>query len=107
MQSVRGPAEVARNKEAARGVALAEARVVRLLEVLGPVLADTKANIEKKQARTYEEMQAELNEADQVPIPPPFPHRNFHWVPLLGTGSLAQYLMSSGSSSIHSFAPTG
>lgn len=64
---------MARQKEAARAAALEEARVIRLLEVLGPVLEDTKANIEKKQARTYEEMQAELNEADQVtsPLSPP------------------------------------
>ena len=63
---------MARQKEAARLAALQEARVIRLLEVLGPVLEDTKANIEKKQARTYEEMQAELNEADQVHHPLPF-----------------------------------
>ena len=47
-------------------VALLEAKVRRLLELLGTVLEDTKANIEKKLARTYEELQAELNEADQV-----------------------------------------
>lgn len=72
-QGVRSEAEVAREREAARGAAAAEARVVRLLELLGPVLEDTKTNIEKKQARTYEEMQAELNEADQVRSPP-LPH---------------------------------
>ncbi len=47
-------------------MALLEAKVRRLLELLGTVLEDTKANIEKKLARTYEELQAELNEADQV-----------------------------------------
>ena len=63
---MRSVAEVARQREAAREAAAAEARAGRLLELLGPVLEDTKANIEKKAARTYEEMQAELNEADLV-----------------------------------------
>lgn len=61
---------MAREREAAREAAFAEARVARLLELLGPVLEDTKSNIEKKQARTYEEMQAELTEADQVLLLP-------------------------------------
>lgn len=58
---------MARQREAAREAAAAEARVAGLLQLLGPVLEDTKAAIEKKQARTYEEMQLELTEADQVP----------------------------------------
>ena len=37
-----------------------------MLEALGTVPGDTEANIEKKQARTYEELQAEQAEAEQV-----------------------------------------
>lgn len=37
-----------------------------LREALGSVVEDTLANVEKKQARTYEELQAEQAEADEV-----------------------------------------
>ena len=35
-------------------------------KALGTVPEDTRANVEKKQARTYEELQAEAAEAEQV-----------------------------------------
>ena len=66
LQSAQPEANGGKQGKAAREVALLEAKVRRLLELLGTVLEDTKANIEKKLARTYEELQAELNEADQV-----------------------------------------
>ena len=66
LQSAQSEANGGKQGKAAREVALLEAKVRRLLELLGTVLEDTKANVEKKLARTYEEMQAELNEADQV-----------------------------------------
>lgn len=37
-----------------------------LREALGSVVEDTVGNIEKKQARTFEELQAEQAEADEV-----------------------------------------
>jgi len=40
-------------------------------DLLGKVVTDTVSNIEKKQARTYEELQAEQMEAEEV-------CRNFH-----------------------------
>lgn len=40
---------------------------MRVLDALEGVLEATRDNIEKKQARTYEELQAEQMEADQVP----------------------------------------
>lgn len=66
LQSAQPEANGGKQGKAGREVALLEAKVRRLLELLGTVLEDTKANIEKKLARTYEELQAELNEADQV-----------------------------------------
>ena len=66
LQSAQPEATGAKQSKAGRQVALLEAKVRRLLELLGTVLEDTKANIEKKLARTYEELQAELDEADQV-----------------------------------------
>ncbi len=44
-----------------------------LREALGSVVEDTLANVEKKQARTYEELQAEQAEADEVRRPPRAP----------------------------------
>ena len=66
LQSAQAEANGAKQEKPGRQVALLEATIRRLLELLGTVLEDTKANIEKKLARTYEELQAELNEADQV-----------------------------------------
>ena len=37
-----------------------------LREALGSVVEDTVGNVEKKQARTYEELQAEQAEADEA-----------------------------------------
>jgi len=47
--------------------------VAALREALGSVVEDTLANVEKKQARTYEELQAEQAEADEVRRPPRAP----------------------------------
>jgi len=66
LQSAPAEANGAKQEKPGRQVALLEAQIRRLLELLGTVLEDTKANVEKKLARTYEELQAELNEADQV-----------------------------------------
>jgi len=66
LQSVQAEANGTKQEKPGRQVALLEAQIPRLLELLGTVLEDTKANVEKKLARTYEELQAELNEADQV-----------------------------------------
>ncbi|KAK9814485.1 hypothetical protein WJX72_006646 [[Myrmecia] bisecta] len=56
--------EMARQQEAAWETVLLEAKLGRLCSVLGNVLDDTKSNVEKKAARTYEELQAEQEEAD-------------------------------------------
>ena len=66
LQSAQADANDAKQEKPGRQVALLEASIRRLLELLGTILEDTKANIEKKLARTYEELQAELNEADQA-----------------------------------------
>lgn len=65
-QGAKSAAEVAKQRAAAREAALVEGKVARLCSLLGPVISDTKDNIEKKQARTFEEMQAELDEAEAV-----------------------------------------
>ncbi len=57
---------MARQRAAARDAALLEARVRKMCEVLGGALEDTKGNVEKKQARTYEEITAELEDEDPV-----------------------------------------
>ena len=45
---------------------LLESRIAKLGETLAPVIADTRGRVEKKQAQTYEELQAEQEEAEQV-----------------------------------------
>ena len=45
------------------------AQVAALREALGSVVEDTVGNVEKKQARTYEELQAEQAEADEARRP--------------------------------------
>jgi hypothetical protein len=45
-------------------VALLEARCAKLAELLANVVSDTKSRLEKKQAQTYEEMQADQAEAE-------------------------------------------
>lgn len=54
-----------RAEAAARGAALLEARVSRLLRLLGTVHADTAGRVEKRQAQTYEELLAEQAEAEE------------------------------------------
>ena len=39
---------------------------MKLAETLASVIADTRGRVEKKQAQTYEELQAEQEEAEQV-----------------------------------------
>ncbi|EFJ51494.1 splicing factor 3a, subunit 3 [Volvox carteri f. nagariensis] len=58
--------DVATNSKAAhaRHVALLEVEIRKMAELLVNVIADTKGKVEKKQAQTYEEMQAELAEAE-------------------------------------------
>ena len=51
---------------AAKEAAALERGVAAALERLGPMLEATKANVEKRAALTYEELQAELAEAEQV-----------------------------------------
>ncbi len=41
-----------------------EAQVARLSELLANVISDTRARVEKKQAQTYEELAAEMEEAE-------------------------------------------
>ena len=45
------------------------AQVAALRAALGSVVEDTVGNVEKKQARTYEELQAEQAEADEARPP--------------------------------------
>ncbi|KAG9456991.1 hypothetical protein H6P81_001499 [Aristolochia fimbriata] len=47
-----------------KGVALLEAKIQRLCELLSETIEQTKENIEKKQALTYEEMEAEREEEE-------------------------------------------
>ena len=68
-QDVQGAEEVQRQKAAAKDASLLEQRVLAVCTALGSVLADTRANVEKKQARTYEELKAEQEEQEQVPRP--------------------------------------
>ena len=55
-----------RQKAAAKEAALLEQKVAALCTALGTVLDDTRGNVEKKQARTYEELKAEQEEQEQV-----------------------------------------
>ena len=69
MQAARDSEQAAKQKAAAKEAALQESRIRLLLQdkdLLGKVLTDTVGNIEKKQARTYEELQAEQLEAEEV-----------------------------------------
>lgn len=56
--------DAARQQANARQAAVLEAKVSKMAEMLSSVIADTKGRVEKKQAQTYEEMQAELAEAE-------------------------------------------
>lgn len=67
---MQGAEEVQRHKAAAKEASLLEQRVLAVCTALGPVPEDTRANVEKKQARTYEELKAEQEEQEQVPCLP-------------------------------------
>eukprot|EP00252_Welwitschia_mirabilis_P025296 TRINITY_DN7840_c0_g1_i1.p1 TRINITY_DN7840_c0_g1~~TRINITY_DN7840_c0_g1_i1.p1 ORF type:complete len:506 (+),score=90.10 TRINITY_DN7840_c0_g1_i1:171-1688(+) len=56
----RSEEEIARMKE----IALMELKMKRLVELLHETIEETKANVEKKQALTYEEMEAEREEEE-------------------------------------------
>ncbi|KAK9838337.1 hypothetical protein WJX81_005551 [Elliptochloris bilobata] len=64
--SLRTPEQTARQAAAAKDAALLEVKVGALRDALGSVVEDTVGNVEKKQARTYEELQAEQAEADEA-----------------------------------------
>lgn len=59
-------AERAKVRTAAREAAALEGRVALMVRMLATVVDETVANVEKKQARTYDELQAELEEAEEV-----------------------------------------
>lgn len=68
-QVARDSEQAAKQKAAAREAALVECKTRLFLQdkdLLGKVVTDTVGNIEKKQARTYEELQAEQMEAEEV-----------------------------------------
>eukprot|EP01018_Ginkgo_biloba_P003226 Gb_06863 [translate_table: standard] len=56
--------EISQQVNASKEVALMEVKMQRLCELLHETLEETKANVEKKQALTYEEMEAEREEED-------------------------------------------
>lgn len=60
----RDEASLARRKESAWQACVLEGKVSRLSELLANVVSDTRGRVEKKQAQTYEEMLAELEEAE-------------------------------------------
>ncbi|KAI8468016.1 MAG: splicing factor 3a, subunit 3 [Monoraphidium minutum] len=60
----RDEAALAARAEAAWAACVLEGKVGRLGELLANVVSDTRGRIEKKQAQTYEEMLAELEEAE-------------------------------------------
>ncbi|KAK9815071.1 hypothetical protein WJX73_006772 [Symbiochloris irregularis] len=62
--SLQNPVAAAKLEAAAKEAALLEAKVAAIMGELPTVIADTRANVEKKQALTYEELQAEAAEAE-------------------------------------------
>eukprot|EP00951_Prasinocladus_malaysianus_P002704 scaffold19198_cov50-Prasinocladus_malaysianus.AAC.1 len=60
--------EQARQRSAARHAARLEGRLALHMRQMATVVDETIANVEKKQARTYDELQAELEEAQEQPI---------------------------------------
>ncbi|PNW82870.1 hypothetical protein CHLRE_06g297750v5 [Chlamydomonas reinhardtii] len=77
------PAAAAKATAQARAVALLEVKVRKMAELLVNVIADTKGKVEKKQAQTYEEMQAELAEAEaEVAAPDDEEEDDFVYNPL-------------------------
>lgn len=69
LQASQDDEQAAKQKAAAKEAALLECKTRLLIQdkdLLGKVVTDTLGNIEKKQARTYEELQAEQMEAEEV-----------------------------------------
>lgn len=69
LQASQDDEQAAKQKAAAKEAALRECKTRLLIQdkdLLGKVVTDTLGNIEKKQARTYEELQAEQMEAEEV-----------------------------------------
>lgn len=62
--ALRSEQELQQTQQLALSVVSLEAQVARLAELLANVISDTKGRVEKKQAQTYEEMLAELEEAE-------------------------------------------
>lgn len=56
--------ELAKQEQHALAAAQLEAQVSRLVELLANIISDTRGRVEKKQAQTYEEMLADLEEAE-------------------------------------------
>ena len=72
MQASHDSEQAVKQKAAAKEAALLECKTRLLIQdkdLLGKVVTDTLGNIEKKQARTYEELQAEQMEAEEVSSP--------------------------------------
>lgn len=72
LQASQDDEQAAKQKAAAKEAALLECKTRLLIQdkdLLGKVVTDTLGNIEKKQARTYEELQAEQMEAEEVRNP--------------------------------------
>eukprot|EP00878_Enallax_costatus_P015542 GHUV01016279.1.p1 GENE.GHUV01016279.1~~GHUV01016279.1.p1 ORF type:complete len:477 (+),score=184.94 GHUV01016279.1:401-1831(+) len=65
----RSEEELKQQQQTGLAVAKLEAQVTRLVELLANIISDTKGRVEKKQAQTYEEMLAELEEADAEAAP--------------------------------------
>eukprot|EP00879_Flechtneria_rotunda_P009192 GHRR01009625.1.p1 GENE.GHRR01009625.1~~GHRR01009625.1.p1 ORF type:complete len:514 (+),score=175.71 GHRR01009625.1:1274-2815(+) len=64
VQANRSEQETKQRQQTALSVAELEAQVRRLVELLANIISDTRGRVEKKQAQTYEELLAEMEEAD-------------------------------------------
>ncbi|KMZ59769.1 Splicing factor 3A subunit 3, putative, expressed [Zostera marina] len=60
----KGSASNSKDKGSMRFIALMECKIQKLCELLKEIIIQTKENIEKKQALTYEEMEAEREDED-------------------------------------------
>lgn len=65
------PEEESKQQAAAKEVALMETKVVRVCDLLASVIIETLGRVEKKQAQTYEELQAEMEEAEAEVVDEP------------------------------------
>ena len=61
----RRPEESKEQESKVKEVGLIEAKIHRVIELLGNILEDTKGKVQRKQAQTIEELQAELLEQEQ------------------------------------------